>query len=256
MSTLVRSCAVVPEKAGKGTSPHVLEPQTRMPVADREALLCAEFASHLFRQISGPARKVLVSRLVSHLLWENQQVSEVFINVACAGVEREDFLTMKPYFRALMVMFQIRDSLENWRVAAGMAALLTAMEAAQRYVRATEMAIHLVIRVAKGNELASKWVAQNPKACKWMEAWLSSKRTNQMFTPGRSMHKPHQTSQQPGNAVAPPAISQPHLLANIRALLQGAALPHSGFDSDDDQTTLIGTRIRSVVCVARARGAT
>ena len=256
VSTLVRSCAVVPEKAGKGTSPHVLEPQTRMPVADREALLCAEFASHLFRQISGPARKVLVSRLVSHLLWENQQVSEVFINVACAGVEREDFLTMKPYFRALMVMFQIRDSLENWRVAAGMAALLTAMEAAQRYVRATEMAIHLVIRVAKGNELASKWVAQNPKACKWMEAWLSSKRTNQMFTPGRSMHKPHQTSQQPGNAVAPPAISQPHLLANIRALLQGAALPHSGFDSDDDQTTLIGKRIRSVVFFARARGAT
>ena len=43
----------------------------------------------------------------------------MFINVACAGVEREDFLTMKPYFRALMVMFQIRDSLENWRVAAG-----------------------------------------------------------------------------------------------------------------------------------------
>ena len=156
---------------------------------------------------------------------------------------------MKPYFRALMVMFQIRDSVENWRVATGMAALLTAMEAAQRYVRATEMAIHLVIRVAKGNELARKWIAQNPKACKWMEAWLSSKRTNQMFTPGRSMHKPHQASSQPDSAVTPPTISQPHLLANVRALLQGAALPHSGFDSDDDQTTLIGKRIRSVFCL-------
>ena len=253
VSTLIRSCAVVPEKAGKGSSPHVLEPQTRMPVADREALLCAEFAAHLFRQISGPARKVLVSRLVSHLLWENQQVSEVFINVACAGVEREDFLAMKPYFRALMVMFQIRDSVENWRVATGMAALLTAMEAAQRYVRATEMAIHLVIRVAKGNELASKWIAQNPKACKWMEAWLSSKRTNQMFTPGRSMHKPHQASSQPGNCGYATCHLPTAPAGEHAGVAQGAALPHSGFDSDDDQTTLIGKRIRSVCLCSRAR---
>ena len=44
----------------------------------------------------------------------------------------------------------------------------------------------------------------------------------------------------------PTAASQQHLLANVRALLHGTSLPHSGFDSDDDQTSLVGKRIRCV----------
>ena len=34
------------------------------------------------------------------------------------------------------------------------------------------------------------------------------------------------------------------MLANMRALLEGSVMPHTTYDSDDDQTALIGKRIK------------
>ena len=262
LSLLLRSCVVVPQLGRgqtKAPSPHALEPAAQLPARERESVLSAEFAARLLREVRTPARKSLALSLLAHLLWENQVVSELFVNAACAGIERDDHDDLKPYFRGMMVMFQLEDTQQSWRTSVGMTALINAMEAAQRYIKATEVGIMLLIRIAKGSEHARSWLSSNAASCGWIEAWLTAKRTNQVGTAGRSLLKPPQTHQpeawrqqtHPRSSQPPSPPPQPlsadHLgvmLANMRALLEGSVMPHTTYDSDDDQTALIGKRIK------------
>ena len=94
----------------------------------------------LMRQMLTALRAASLRPLLQHLVWGSMSRSRTVVEVAIAGIVRDDFDAIKPYFRALEGVLCLRDSIWRQRIALAWPLLCEGMRAQSRFQKATEVA--------------------------------------------------------------------------------------------------------------------
>ncbi|CAN0325404.1 unnamed protein product, partial [Phaeothamnion confervicola] len=85
---------------------------------------------------------------------------------------------LKPFFRALTAMLGLQDGLAGWRVNQGMSKLMIAMEDQSRFLRATEVGVEMVLRLAKApaaGPAVRRWLRDHAETAAWIPPWLQAR---------------------------------------------------------------------------------
>ncbi|CAK4716309.1 hypothetical protein LEN26_020380 [Aphanomyces euteiches] len=192
------------------------------------------------------------SAIIVALTWESLDFSLRWLQYLMEAIEREDHDELKPYFRTLRVVLSVSDWLANERVVEGMTQLIAIMASQQKYFKATETTIDMLLRMAKRNPKVCHWLHANPSSWAWTEKWLLSHRgvDGYLQTHKTVLVKPNSTSAWRDVAVHHPVLvkniekSIVKFVPRLRSLLATSAFSDELYDSDDDPNQLVGRRVK------------
>lgn len=75
-----------------------------------------------------PDASPFAPQLWTHLLWENEYMSDAAVDAVSSAIRLEDGNALVPVFRAVMAMFDVDDTRRHWRVVSAMPYIIKAME--------------------------------------------------------------------------------------------------------------------------------
>jgi len=140
-------------------------PLLALEEADAVLVRSAAFARRVLAEMGSQVAAARLAPLLRHLCYENEAISDVLIAAIARGVELEDNMRLKPYFRAMFVLAAVNDSQAQARVRSGVQRIVETMEGQQRFVPATEVATDMLLRLARRSRHCRAWFAENrPRA--------------------------------------------------------------------------------------------
>jgi ubiquitin C-terminal hydrolase len=193
-----------------------------------------------------------LEQIIQHLCWESQTMTQKFIKHIMEGIELNDHLEVKPFFRTLNTMLKIRDSLARERLTDSMTKLLAVMASQARYYKATETSIEMLTRLAKRHTGIVRWLQENQMSCVWIEKWLLAHRGPEGYLQLQktSLLKPSSSSSWVGVSVTSSKLikSVDRMIARLVPRFRGIFDPQLGldpfYDSDENPQRLVGKRVR------------
>ncbi|TMW55399.1 hypothetical protein Poli38472_013290 [Pythium oligandrum] len=233
--------------------PNLMKNHANLTSNDHEVLTSERFITLITQRASHYTKESKsLEQIVIHLCWESRRVTEMFMDKVMHGIEVEDHDDVKPYFRTLNTLFKIKDSLASERVNDGMTKLIAVMASQQRYYKATEVSIDMLIRLAKRQTSVVVWLQANRMSCTWIEKWLSGHRGNNGYLQQRrtSLVKPNSTSPWVSFDARTEGVARSvdraitKLLPRIRSALDPESTIETFYDSDDNPNRLVGKRVR------------
>ncbi|RHY27426.1 hypothetical protein DYB32_006786 [Aphanomyces invadans] len=192
------------------------------------------------------------SSVITSLCWESRDFSMAWMDYVLNAIEEEDHHVLKPYFRTLRVLLSIGDSLCDERVDGGMTRLIAIMASQQKYFKATETTIDMLLRMAKRVSKVGTWLFEHQRSWSWVEKWLLTHRgvDGSLQTQKTVLTKPRSTSGWRDVATSHPALvknvekSIVKFVPRLRALLAAPSFSDELYDSDDDPMQLVGHRVK------------
>jgi len=166
----------------------------------KDLLLGKNFLPRLLMDASTRKRGKAVADMVCHWCWENEKVSRVVVGYILAGIEQNSFEQVRSYFRVLMGLVQLKDSLQSQRTEWVLNSLLSVMANQQKFWKITDFCIEHLVRMAKKSENCYNWLHSNPTAYEWIFAWIKTNpRPPRGFDNNEQtvLHKPGRGNQDP-----------------------------------------------------------
>jgi hypothetical protein len=115
-----------------------------------------------------------IADVVATICSDNKDVSTMVIGLIADGLRSQSSEQLRPYFRVLMRLQDLADSLlQPERIASILTTLLQCMEESSMYWKITDFLIDHVIRMAKKNAITRQWLAANGARIDWMSAWIA-----------------------------------------------------------------------------------
>jgi hypothetical protein len=204
-------------------------------------------------------------------------VVEQAVHVACEGVRAFDWEELKPYFRLIAIVCDVKGDVpggQEARTDAALTALAAAMASQKRYFRATETGIDHWSKLAKKRPLVAAWMADpaHRPAWEWMLTWLlEHERAPPMPYAGSTRaglaHDEASTIMRPLKRAAGGYSTYPYsnynaqrgagereacLVPNLRRLAAGRPPQYESYESDDEPDDIVGRRCS--VNVGHGRG--
>ncbi|CAN0031276.1 unnamed protein product [Heterosigma akashiwo] len=169
-----------------------------------------------------------------------------------------------------MILLGIDDELANWRVRSMMPKLMKTIEDQAAFIKATEVSLELLLRLAKNCARAQAWLVETRAEHRWVDQWLQDKKSGKVFAAGSGMtlYKPKRfgvggTSSNiggggySGGSISSSNIPKPsanamqvHEMQGVfKALgkgnIEGASqMLQEHYDSDDDPRVLVGRKVK------------
>jgi len=81
---------------------------------------------------------------------------------------------VRPYFRTLIDLIELKDSLQEWRVNQTLAMLLNVMKEHEYYWKMYDMCTDHLIRFSKRSQLVYKWLHGHGQVLDWVANWLKT----------------------------------------------------------------------------------
>jgi hypothetical protein len=145
-----------------------------------------------------------VADVICHWAWENEKVSQSVIGHILVGIEQNSYEQVRSYFRVLMGLVALKDSLQAKRTEWVLNSLLSVMANQQKYWKITDFCIEHLIRMAKKSENCYNWLRDHPTTYEWIFTWLKNNPR-----PPRGFDQNEQTVlHKPGRGAPDPTIMQ------------------------------------------------
>jgi hypothetical protein len=141
--------------------------------ADRDLLLNKTVMQHLLLIGTTRKRGEYASDIVAHLCWENRDFSELVVGYFSVGLEEYDADVVRPYFRPMMAMVLLEDSLQAERVHSVLESLTAIMKLQQKFWKITHLCAEHLIRMAKRCRVVAQWVHKQRDKIKWLVEWMA-----------------------------------------------------------------------------------
>lgn len=142
-------------------------PPFELSESDRAALLGDKF---LPRVVHDNLNVSAISKICQHFCWEDKARSQDVLDFICKGINDVDFELFRPYFVVMLDLFNIQDSLQEFRVGCGMEKLLTVIKHNTRFKNATLHSVTHVIHMCKENDLVNEFMSHATEH--WVEMLL------------------------------------------------------------------------------------
>ena len=124
-------------------------------------LTCAQFVKRLMAELTSTKMLNTVKPLVEHLCWHDDALTAKFVEEIRAVVKKEEHsATLKPSFRAVVLLCEVADSKQAARCDAVIGGVLDEMQANSQYFLATEACIALLMRMAKHHDTLRTWLKE------------------------------------------------------------------------------------------------
>jgi len=205
---------------------------------EKELLLNKNFLTSVLHEAFGRKRGQWVSTVLNHWCWENEQLSRVVIGLITSGIEETGFDYIRPYFRIVLSVVKLKDSLQEKRVRWLMSSLLTVMDHQQMYWKITDLCIEHLIRTAKKSPEVYQWLRANVSKMSWLLDWVTlfpnAPRINQQNI---MLHKPNQPGWRQGdeNYLLPIGLTMRRKKECLECIKDGKPLDQEDSeDSDED----------------------
>jgi len=112
--------------------------------------------------------------VVLHICVESQSYSQGVLDLIKVGFKHHNHEQVRPYFRTLLGLLEIKDSFQEWRVAQVLTALVLIMKEHELYWKMFDMCTEHLIRFAKKVPLAAKWLTGQPEVLDSIAGWLKA----------------------------------------------------------------------------------
>jgi len=201
-----------------------------------------EFLSRVLPLAASRKKGKMVTDIIAHLSFENDTISRTFIQKIAAGLEDNDYDNIRPYFRTMMRLVTIEDSLKQKRIDSLMNSFLATIQSQTKYWKITDFCIEHLIRMVKKSPDVSKWMVDHNSLIEPLTQWLQQ-HSEPPYSRGERnsdimLHKPVQQQyyQQHGsNFNTVYGLSTRRKFDFLEALKQGKELEQEGAtDSDVD----------------------
>jgi len=116
----------------------------------------------------------MVGDIVAHLCWENEHVSKSIISCTISGLEENDFDGVRPYFRSLMRILLLSDSVQSKRVDWISQSFLQTIQQQSQFWKITDFCIEHLIRMIKKNPLVLQWAQKHPNHLDTLLTWIAN----------------------------------------------------------------------------------
>jgi len=214
-----------------------------LPEIDEKMLTSKIFLERILKEGSSRSRGVSVGNIISHLARENKDMSQKIIGFVSLGVQGLDAnnngIQMRPYFRALMALVLLEDSLSEQRLGWVLDSLLHTIEENKKWLRFTDFCLEHLIRMAKRSPRCYAWLQASPAKLSGLLVYLRSRQSYTIYSSNYqgSNWKPNTTyedTKRDYNAQYP----LPPILAFLQKVQDGHSLELTGeadgCDSDED----------------------
>ena len=159
LKPLVFACKPPMSDAAAPASPHQQPPACTLPQIDCDMLTCLPFVKRLIGELTSTKVLRSVAPLVEHLCWEDDVLSARFAEAIRANIKKnEHSAEIKPSFRALTLLCEVKDSKQAARCDAVLGGVLDEMKESQQYFLATDTCISLLMRMAKHHDVVLNWL--------------------------------------------------------------------------------------------------
>jgi ubiquitin C-terminal hydrolase len=203
---LVLCC--LPAGADQPLPPTLVASGFQLPDMDLEMLLSKVFLERFVAEAVSRTRGQSVCSVINHLVHENKELSVRLISYITVAIDSLPYDKMRPYFRVLMSLVLLQDSLTSQRIEWILSSLIDSMEEQQTYWKATDFCIDHLIRMAKKSPGCYAWLQANSAKFDWMLNWLFMYKVP-TFHAGMKTYKENRTTNHYGGnyvALAPSGI--------------------------------------------------
>jgi len=170
---------------GKGTELATLSK------AASDLLLYKDIIPLLLAEASTRKKAEQMTPILKHLVWDQKKVTDRVIRAAVHEIEEKPYDKMRCYFRVLLALLDVEDSLQDQRIEWILSAFLTAMEGQSKYWKCTDLCIEHLIRFAKLSEKARAWLITNSTKLDWIAKWLEDHPVPPVMDEHMELHKPN-----------------------------------------------------------------
>lgn len=247
VSTLVRSCES-PGASPDAPAPTSLEGSVgpgavstaRLSDMDEDMVSSRQFLSQAMLTATSRRTGVEISSLVAHWCYENRAGSEAVLGIISQGIEDNTADTVRPYFRVLMALACIEDSVAVERVQSLCSSLLGVMKIQNAYWKITMLCTEHLIRMAKKSERVYTFLNANSTKLEWVLEYCTKFKVPpsyhstgqlQLYKPGRSQQNwQGERRESQGNA-----LSAAGRIEAIESIIRGEPLEDvEASDSDEE----------------------
>jgi ubiquitin C-terminal hydrolase len=217
----------------------------------------------------------IVLKILQFVLKDSKELTEACTKIIISAMKKEDGIGLKAPIRCAMVLCQIKDSIQGWRVSYVMQQVVIEIKSNIQYVQATDTSITMFLRICKHAPASVEWFRLNYSArLTWLENYLLTRKGG--ILPQKSMlWKPIKTASGSNSKVvdkSPQGIAAATAAVKLQAELNlqlikrvvnkgkvnngdgyskffsvkfsSVGVASGGYDSDDDPADLVGMRIQ------------
>jgi len=204
---------------------------------DLKLLMYKDFMARFLALAVTRKRGVYISNTLCHLCWESMEITEHIVGYVGHSLEENSDEEIRPLFRTIAALLNMKDSLQEKRVSLIMNSLLAVMKVQQQFWRVTQLCIDHIIRLAKRNPAVYSWLNKNAAKMQWLgEYAVTYARPPAYNDPSMSLLKRDNRNQYADHRLGyASALSARQKLAVFDAIREGKALDDSNAsDSDED----------------------
>ena len=212
------------------------------------------FLTRLISDAISRRRGEYVNTILAHYCYNDMDASRMVIGIIVTGIRKDQVDTMRPYFRVISGLIELKDELQSTRLDILMQSLLLEMENQSMYWKPTDFCLEHLLRLSKRYPTIGEWIRSHPTKFDWILNWLKLHPTPPRQGEATLMHKPARIdpitqiqAYHPYDfaAYAPktwPSLQHTHQqkLSHYERLRAGdlniSPIDSDGFDSDDDLT--------------------
>jgi hypothetical protein len=197
---LILCCNTGSASAPPSLTPSVEHPEGfTLPHVDSELLYSKVFLERFIPEASSRSRGAAVCSVIQHIVFEQKDLSQRVISYITLAIDGLPYDKMRPYFRVLLALVLLEDSLTDQRIDWILSSLLTSMEGQSMYWRATDFCVEHLIRLAKKQAKCYTWLHDHPTRFEWMLTWLyMHQKPVYHNASGMRLHKPNREVNQWG----------------------------------------------------------
>jgi len=209
-----------------------------LPQAAVEMLTSEAFLNRLLAEATTRKRGQGVAGVICHWCWENKELSMNVAGLITARIDEAGHDTVRPYFRVLMALVLLEDSIKDYRVHVCMSSLLVVMQENARYWKVTMLCLEHLIRIAKRSKQVYTWLNANGDKLSWILDYLEMYPRAPGYGQSQNieMYKPRQQNQYLDRGYIPSeGLSARAKKQAFEAIKEGKPLDQAGAtDSDID----------------------
>jgi len=135
-----------------------VEKKIVLTTKEKNLLLCKPFLNQLICEATSRKRGQFISKLIEPMCYDNEKVTTNIVSLVTLGIDEKPYDQLRSYFRVLIGLVAIDDSLQAKRVDWIMASLLQAIESNLKYWKCTDFSLEYLIRMCNASPLVLEWL--------------------------------------------------------------------------------------------------
>eukprot|EP00456_Euglypha_rotunda_P043455 TRINITY_DN3403_c0_g1_i12.p1 TRINITY_DN3403_c0_g1~~TRINITY_DN3403_c0_g1_i12.p1 ORF type:complete len:326 (-),score=62.87 TRINITY_DN3403_c0_g1_i12:23-1000(-) len=159
--------------------------------AASDLLQFKDFGSILMGDAVSRKKGEQVVAIITHLAHDNKKLQSRLVTYALKEIEEKAYDKFRPYFRVLLGLVNLQDTIQDDRIDQILSGILTVMEQNNKYWKETDFCIEHLIRFAKLNDKVKVWLVAHADKLEWVPKWLEEHSTHPTgMDEHMELHKP------------------------------------------------------------------